>query len=394
MSQLAAQGPTHTRDDGDPRGHGGMILEGITKRYGEHAALNDLDLSVPHRSLTVVVGPSGCGKSTTLRILAGLEKPDAGRVLLDGVDITDRPADQRGLAMVFQDFALYPHMTVAENVGFSLRLQARHDRKHGPNRAEIARRVAEVCQLLGLDGLDRRRPAQLSGGQRQRVALARAIVRRPAVLLLDEPLSNLDSQLRHHARAELMRLHRELDTTLVHVTHDQYEALSMATHLVVLDQGRLVQAGPPEELYLRPADVFVARFVGQPAMNLHQASGIRRSCGSQLTGPGLSGVISRSLTGPVQLGWRPGAGVIRSQSRSEARASEVVSRTGIRVAGRVDVVEYTGEGHVVSCVGEIGPFTVIDTGVATLRPGDRLEIDVAEEDLHAFGPSGERIQAN
>jgi sn-glycerol 3-phosphate transport system ATP-binding protein len=244
-------------------------LDGVTKRYGDHLALDVPALAIPRRSFTVVVGPSGCGKSTALRIVSGLERPTSGQVLIDGADATDRQPGERDLAMVFQDFALYPHMTVADNIGFSLKLQARHDRRGGPSRQEITDRVQESAALLRIEKLLGRRPAQLSGGERQRVAIARAIVRRPAVLLLDEPLSSLDAQLRQHARAELVRLHRELDTTVVLVTHDQGEALSMASHLVVLDAGRVVQAGPPGEVYRRPCTVGVATFLGSPAMNLH-----------------------------------------------------------------------------------------------------------------------------
>ncbi|MGF7235828.1 MAG: ABC transporter ATP-binding protein, partial [Frankia sp.] len=210
-------------DHGDGAGTGtdGLLLDAVVKAYGAHPALDVPRLHVPAGSFTVLVGPSGCGKSTALRISSGLETPTRGRVLLGGVDVTATPAAERGVAMVFQDFALYPHMTVEQNVGFGLRLEARHRRRTGPDRraglgrADIRRRVMEACELLGLAALVERRPAQLSGGERQRVGLARAIVRRPKVLLLDEPLSALDAQLRQQARAELVRLHRELGNTVL-----------------------------------------------------------------------------------------------------------------------------------------------------------------------------------
>ncbi|MCM3924016.1 ABC transporter ATP-binding protein, partial [Frankia sp. AiPs1] len=270
----------------------GITLAGIVKRYGAHPALDVPRLGVPAGSLTVVVGPSGCGKSTGLRVVAGLETPDEGRVLIDGTDVTHLPPGERGVALVFQDFALYPHMTVERNIDFGLRLAARHDRRFGPSRAEISSRVAEVCAMLGLSELRRRRPEQLSGGERQRVGLARAIVRRPAVLLLDEPLSSLDAQLRQRARAELVRLHRELGNTVVLVTHDQLEALSMGTNLVVMNRGRVIQAGPPEQVYRYPADTFVATFLGSPPMNLHSVA--PAGDGRVLAGPG----VAARLPGP------------------------------------------------------------------------------------------------
>jgi multiple sugar transport system ATP-binding protein len=230
-----------------------LRLEALTKSYGGTIALDAVDLHIPAGSLTVIVGPSGCGKSTILRVLSGLETATSGDVYVDDVAVTGQAAGDRDVAMVFQDYALYPHMTVEQNISFRMRLRARHDRRSGPSRADIARQVRDVTGLLGLDELLRRKPAQLSGGQRQRVALARAIVHRPQVLLLDEPLSALDAQLRASARTELLRLHREIESTMVLVTHDQHEALSMATHLVVMDKGRVAQSGTAEELFRRLA---------------------------------------------------------------------------------------------------------------------------------------------
>ncbi|OLT20856.1 hypothetical protein BJF78_34930 [Pseudonocardia sp. CNS-139] len=257
-------------------------------------------------SFTVLVGPSGCGKSTCLRALAGLETLDAGQVLIDGADVTAAPARSRGLSMVFQDFALYPNMTVEGNVTFGLSLQARHDRRSGPSKAEIRRRCAEVLAMLELDGLEKRRPSELSGGQRQRVALARAIVRRPRAFLMDEPLSNLDAQLRAQTRTQLVRLHRTLGTTFLYVTHDQVEAMSMATHLVVMNRGRIVQQGTPEDVYEHPVSTFVARFIGSPQMNL---ADVTVSATGVVTGDGVSGLLDPAGAGPRTVGWRPGRSV-------------------------------------------------------------------------------------
>ena len=348
----------------------GITLAGVVKRYGDsRAALDVPHLGVPAGSFTVVVGPSGCGKSTGLRVIAGLETADAGRVVIDGTDVTGLPAGERGVAMVFQDFALYPQMTVERNISFGLRLAARHDRRHGPSRDEIESRVAEVCGRLGLSDLRRRLPRQLSGGERQRVGLARAIVRRPAVLLLDEPLSSLDAQLRQRARAELVRLHRELGNTVVLVTHDQLEALSMGTNLVVMNRGRVVQTGPPEQVYRYPADTFVATFLGSPPMNLHTVSPsdvLRPSDGERvLAGPGVAARLPAGpLPGPVLLGWRPADGLIEPGDGLVEPAVPAAG-DGVVLRGVVDVVEFTGDGTVVTCVspGVDSPWAVSIPGV-------------------------------
>jgi len=230
-------------------------IEGLTKRFGTVTAVDKVDLDVAPGELFALLGGSGCGKTTLLRLLAGFETPDAGRIFIDGQDMTGVPPHLRPVNMMFQSYALFPHMNVAENVGYGLR-------REGVARAETDRRVAEALELVRLADLARRRPSQLSGGQRQRVALARALVKRPKLLLLDEPLAALDRKLREGTRFELVRLQAELGLTFVMVTHDQGEAMSMASRLAVMDKGRIVQVGSPHEVYERPCSRFVADFIG------------------------------------------------------------------------------------------------------------------------------------
>ncbi|MGQ3027200.1 MAG: ABC transporter ATP-binding protein [Ferrovibrionaceae bacterium] len=238
-----------------------IVFDGIEKRFGTVAAVARFDLDIGHGEFVVLVGPSGCGKTTSLRMLAGLEQPTAGRIRLGPDDITDRPPRERNIAMVFQSYALYPHMTVAENIGFSLRLKRMGKR-------EIAAEVAQAAATMGIEGLLERKPRELSGGQRQRVAVCRAIVRRPQAFLFDEPLSNLDARLRASARAEIRTLQQRLGVTAVYVTHDQVEAMTMADRMVVMKDGHIQQIGRPLDVYAHPANAFVAGFIGAPAMNL------------------------------------------------------------------------------------------------------------------------------
>ena len=237
-------------------------LERIAKRFdaGGTPAVDGVSLEIADGEFTVIVGPSGCGKTTVLRMIAGLEGPTAGRIFIDGTDVTDLPPRERDIAMVFQNYALYPHLSVRENIGFGLRM-----RRVDP--VDIARRVDRIAESLEIGALLDRRPAQLSGGQRQRVALARAIVREPAVFLFDEPLSNLDAQVRAQTRGELVRLHRRLGTTMIYVTHDQVEAMTMAQRVAVMHKGRVEQFAPPLDVYRAPSTLFVASFLGSPTIN-------------------------------------------------------------------------------------------------------------------------------
>ena len=236
-------------------------LVDIEKRYGAFLALSKQSLTIESGEFLVLLGPSGCGKTTTMRMIAGLEDITSGDVLIDNDRVNDRPPKDRDIAMVFQNYGLYPHMNVAQNIGYPLKLR-------GMGKAERATRVLEIAEKVELEALLKRRPSELSGGQRQRVALARAIVRTPKIFLMDEPLSNLDAKLRVTMRAELKHLHHELGVTTIYVTHDQMEAMTLATRIAVMREGRIVQLDSPKKIYSEPIDLFVAGFIGSPSMNL------------------------------------------------------------------------------------------------------------------------------
>jgi len=268
-----------------------VVLRSVVKRYDDVEAVRAIDLDIPDNEFVVLVGPSGCGKSTTLRMIAGLEEITSGEIHIGGEVVNDLPPKDRDIAMVFQNYALYPHMTVFENMSFGLRL-----RKFA--RAEIKRRVEDAARILDITDLLDRRPKALSGGQRQRVAMGRAIVRNPKVFLFDEPLSNLDAKLRVQMRTEIKRVHQKVKTTTVYVTHDQVEAMTLADRVVVMNQGRIEQIGTPQELYHRPRTRFVAGFIGSPAMNFV-------SCRLEQAGSGLRARISDKLSLPVPAAQAP-----------------------------------------------------------------------------------------
>ncbi len=275
----------------------GLKLQQVTKRYGATQVIHGVDLTIEDGEFCVFVGPSGCGKSTLLRMVAGLEETSAGSIAIGGRDVTQLDPAERGVAMVFQTYALYPHMTVAENMGFGLKMT-------GHPKSEIKAKVDEAARVLKLGDYLDRKPKALSGGQRQRVAIGRAIVRGPEVFLFDEPLSNLDAEVRVEMRVEIARLHQEIGATMIYVTHDQVEAMTLADKIVVLRAGRVEQVGAPLELYNDPDNQFVAGFIGSPAMNFFDGTGAEGG----VRVPGLGGVTipgPRNATGAVTVGLRP-----------------------------------------------------------------------------------------
>jgi multiple sugar transport system ATP-binding protein len=335
-------------------------LEGIEKVYGGgHAAIRGVDLTVADGEFVVLVGPSGCGKSTTLRIVAGLEAPTAGRVWIGDREVTDLPPQERDLAMVFQSYALYPHMTVGENLGFPLRMR-------GIGKVVIAERVQRVAETLGLDALLDQKPSRLSGGQRQRVALGRAVIREPQAFLLDEPLSNLDARLRVETRAELARMHRRLGATMLYVTHDQEEAMTLGDRVAVMHEGRLQQVAPPLEIYHRPTNRFVAEFVGSPAMNLLPAT-LRRDAGAiRIEGPGITlNHLQAEPAAPESDLW---LGVRPSDIRLNAPDRGVPD-----ARGEVEVVE------------PLGREVLLHLSLAGASKGELLRVVVSPEDAPAEG---------
>ena len=353
-----------------------ISIENVRKRFGAVEVIKGVSFEVADGQFAVLVGPSGCGKSTLLRMIAGLESVTAGDIKLDGKRINDVPPDRRGIAMVFQSYALYPHMTVAENIGFSLEL------KKVP-KAKIRAEVGRVAELLQLSELLDRRPSVLSGGQRQRVAIGRAIIKQPRVILFDEPLSNLDASLRVQMRAELQRLHQELRPTIVYVTHDQVEAMTMADSIVVLHQGNVAQSAHPIELYRHPRNTFVATFIGSPRMNL--IKGTIAGKGTALSFTAAEG-WSVSLAGmglaptdlqPVSLGIRP----------EDIRLVDAMSEADF--SGKVAIVERLGAETYVNVVKGAESLLVRLQGDIALRPGDTVQLALDRGSFHLFDQAGQ-----
>jgi multiple sugar transport system ATP-binding protein len=326
-----------------------VSFENITKSFDGTIAVDDLSLEVADGEFLVLVGPSGCGKSTALRMLAGLEDITSGRILIDDLVVNNVAPGSRDIAMVFQSYALYPHMTVYDNLAFALR-------NHKVAKPEIDRRVQRAAEILDLADLIKRKPKQLSGGQRQRVALGRAIVREPEAFLMDEPLSNLDAGLRVQTRAEILKLQRRLSTTTIYVTHDQIEAMTMGDRIAVMRQGVLQQVGTPEELYTTPTNVFVGRFIGSPAMNVVPASFIE--------GAGLSGQLA---------GFRP-EHVSVGNGRPDA----------VHFAATVEVVEYLGDEQLVHLAARDQSLLAKLPVERRLAPGEEQQFSIARDKLHLF----------
>ncbi|GIW41887.1 MAG: ABC transporter ATP-binding protein [Candidatus Binatia bacterium] len=344
-------------------------LERVTKVYpGGHRAVAGVDLAVHDGELLVVVGPSGCGKSTLLRLVAGLEFPTEGRVFVGGEDVTELPPQKRDVAMVFQNYALYPHKTVRENLAFPLRVR-------GVARDQIDRRVWQVAQMLGLSALLDRRPAQLSGGQRQRVALGRAIVRRPKAFLLDEPLSNLDARLRVETRAELARIRRRLGVTMLYVTHDQEEAMTLGDRIAVMNEGRFEQVAPPLEIYRRPGTLYVARFVGSPSMNVYPAHALAGAEKVAVDTGFFRVFLPRpKVSGRLLLGIRPeDVKLVAAGERDAVGVVEIVQPLGAS-----DVVHLALEGP-----GE-SKMTAVCPAEEAPRPGDRVGLRFPPDRVHLF----------
>ncbi|WP_414941715.1 ABC transporter ATP-binding protein [Amycolatopsis sp. cmx-11-51] len=349
-------------------------IEAATKRFGPVTAVDAVSLDVADGDFLVLLGPSGCGKSTLLRAVAGLAPLDGGRILLGDAEITNTPPRERDLAMVFQSYALYPHLSVERNIGFPLRARRRP-------RADIRRKVEEVAELLDLGTLLDRRPKELSGGQRQRVALGRALVRDPGAFLMDEPLSNLDAKLRTATRSELTQLHRTLGSTFVYVTHDQVEAMTMATRIALLNQGRLEQLGTPEQVYDEPASVFVAGFLGSPAMNLLDAEVVGRGGELHAVAPGIDVPLGVSGAAPrreVVLGIRP---------EHLARTTDTAALHAV-----VRFVENLGSEEVVHCTAGDAKICLRGPRPLDFAAGDHVGLTVAPERVHLFDRhSGRRL---
>jgi len=352
-------------------------LQGVVKSYdGKTRVIHGIDLDIRHGEFVVFVGPSGCGKSTLLRMIAGLEPISGGEVRIDGQVVNELPPRSRDIAMVFQDYALYPHKTLFENMAFGLRLRKTPE-------DEIQRRVMDAARLLKIDHMLERRPAALSGGQRQRVAIGRAIVRQPKVFLFDEPLSNLDAQLRNEMRSEIKRLHQRLGATIVYVTHDQVEAMTLADRIAVLSAGRKMQYDTPDAIYNRPAAIFVAGFTGAPPMNLVDCT----------RGDGAADLGGVRVPLPAHLA-HAGNGALKFGVRPENIALAPTVPDATPLAAEVALLEPLGAETLVTL--KIGSAEMVARCPASFRepPGTRLTVHVDPRHLHLFdAASGERLPA-
>jgi ABC-type sugar transport system ATPase subunit len=359
-----------------------LQLRGINKSFGAVKVIHDVDLDIGDGEFVVFVGPSGCGKSTLLRTISGLEEPSAGQVLIGGEDVTDFDPSERGVAMVFQSYALYPHMTVEENLGFGLRMG-------GMPKDQVAERVTGAARVLELTELLKRKPRQLSGGQRQRVAIGRAIVRQPKAFLFDEPLSNLDAELRVQMRIEIAKLHQQLGATMVYVTHDQVEAMTLADRIVVLRAGKVEQQGSPIDLYDNPDNIFVAGFIGSPRMNFIEAT-IASIEGDDMM------VALTAFDGPALKVRRRGSGGAVGDTISVGIRPEHFAdagQFGTALAAKAQVVEQLGGVSYVYAVGRDGEtkVTIQQKGHSRIDHGATIEVGIEPGAAIAFDGNGLRL---
>jgi multiple sugar transport system ATP-binding protein len=344
-----------------------LELSRVVKRFDSTTILHGIDLRIEDGEFVVFVGPSGCGKSTLLRVISGLESPTSGDILIDGVNVNAVSAAHRGCAMVFQSYALYPHMTVYDNMAFGLE-------NLGEDKLQIQAKVQSAAAQLRLQDLLQRKPTQLSGGQRQRVAIGRAIVRQPKLFLFDEPLSNLDAELRVSMRSELRELHARLQATMVYVTHDQVEAMTLADRIVVLRDGKIEQVGTPLALYNQPANVFVAGFIGSPRMNFFAAEVLRQSASSLLL-PALSHTV----------GLRPEHVLLDDAGPLEYRVQQV-EQMGSTSLLRGTLAGSVGAGQT------LAHFEVVSNGQTSVKAGQTVRLSMPPAALHFFDQQGARLQ--
>ncbi|PRX04000.1 UNVERIFIED_ORG: carbohydrate ABC transporter ATP-binding protein (CUT1 family) [Martelella mediterranea] len=353
-----------------------LKLRKVGKSYGSLSVMHDLNLEIHDGEFLVLVGPSGCGKSTLLRMIAGLEEITDGTIAINGKVVNDLPASKRELSMVFQSYALYPHMTVRKNLAFGLQ-------NLKMSRAEIDRRVDEAARILQIEPLLARKPRQLSGGQKQRVAIGRSIVREPQLFLFDEPLSNLDAELRVQMRVELASLYERLKTTMIYVTHDQVEAMTLATRIVVLRAGQIEQVGTPEELYTRPANLFVAGFIGSPKINMFEATVTGTGAGRKLD-------LGDFGTHPLPPGLPESHERLTVCVRPEAIKPDAGS---IQTEGRVRLVEYLGSETIVHVDLPSGKPLIFQTHqMEKHRVGETVRIGFEPADQHLFDAEGQRVE--
>ena len=354
-------------------------IRNVHKSYGDHSIIKGVSITGHDGEFVVLVGPSGCGKSTLLRMIAGLESINAGEIAIGGKVVNDLPPKERDIAMVFQNYALYPHMTVAQNMAFSLKLR-------GASKREMQEKIDRAADILGLATLLERYPRELSGGQRQRVAMGRALVRDPRVFLFDEPLSNLDSKLRVQMRTEIKLLHRQLKTTTVYVTHDQIEAMTMADRIVVMNRGQVEQIGAPLELYDRPANRFVAGFIGSPGMNFLNATVRGDSSGWFATFAAGARIALSANTA-----WRDGLEIvvgIRPEHLQRVHGESSPGDLSVRIASS----EPTGSETLAHAVRGNEPVVFVTKERLNANPGDELRLRAAQANLHAFDRgAGQRV---